>query len=80
MEAGYILLCCVFILIGMITGMYIEKRKFSHRDVVGSLNIDTGNRGSRYDMFLALEIPLTDVVTRKHVIFKVNLVTRNSHK
>lgn len=81
MEAGFIVAgIALSFIVGVILGMRLEKRRFDHNDVVGTLHFDSSDPNTRCDVFSEFEVPLTYVVTRDYVIFKVNLLAQNSHE
>lgn len=81
MEAGFILAgIALSFIAGCILGMRLEKRRFDRDDVVGTLHFDSSDPNNRCDVFSEFEVPLTHVVSRDYVIFKVNLLAQNSQK
>ena len=79
MEAGFIALVAIVTLVGIIVGVSIERARNRRRDVKGVLNVDRSDPNYGSELFLALEVPVEDVVSQKYVTFAVNVI-RNSQK
>lgn len=79
MEAGFIALAVAMTLVGIIVGVRIERVRNRRRDVKGVLNVDCSDPNYGSELFLALEVPVEEVVSQKYVTFAVNVI-RNSQK
>lgn len=81
MEAGLILLMVlalvVAIAIGTIIGHLLTKRRYEQdtRYTQGTLNVDCGDPEFEPGLFLALSIPVKDVISRKYVNLDVNVIS-----
>lgn len=80
MEAGFILLLIVAIVVGVAVGMFIGralvKRRYERETehTQGILNVDCGDPEFEPSLYLNLNVPIADVVSRKHVMFSVNVM------
>lgn len=74
MEAGFIVLLISVAIICLFAGICIEKARTKRRDVQGILNVDCNDLDSGPGLFLALEVPIAEVTSRKHVTFRVNVM------
>ena len=81
MEAGLILLMVlaliIAIAIGVIIGYLLTKRRYEQdiRYTQGTLNIDCVDPEFEPGLFLALSMPVKDVVSRKYVSLDVNVMS-----
>lgn len=79
MEAGFIALAVAMTLVGIIVGVRIERVRNRRRDVKGVLNVCRSDPDYGSELFLALGVPVEEVVSQKYVTFAVNVI-RNSQK
>lgn len=83
MEAGFIALLIVMTLIGILAGMLVEKTKTKRRDnrvIAGTLNVVMDDPDSGPDLFLALDVPIADIASRRLAVFSVNILQDDSHE
>lgn len=72
MEAGFIALIVLTAIICIVAGIHIEKARVKRRDVSGVLNVIYSDLEPQ--LFLQLEVPIEDVVSRKQATFDVNII------
>lgn len=86
MEAGFIVLLVLVAAVSIVAGLLIGrsqiKRRYSKdtRYTQGVLNVDCSDPGFTPNLFLGLTVPVKDVVSRKYVIFDVNVMLQDSQK
>lgn len=87
MEPGIIIIIavCTVILgfvIGTIFGHSRSNRKFKQdtQYTQGTLNVDNSDPEFGAGLFLALGVPVTEVMSRKYVSLDVNIIDENSHE
>lgn len=86
MEPGFIALVVVMTIIGVVVGLIIGKQITQRRYLrdtqytQGTLNIDCGDSEFEPGIFLALGVPVMDVITRKYVNLDVNVLNKKSHE
>lgn len=80
MEAGFVILLLVVACVFTVVGMYIERLRFDRQDIQGDLNVYCDDPHCEPGLFLGLTVPINDVVSRKHVIFNVNVIQDHSHE
>lgn len=87
MEPGFIaLIVIVTAIIGIIVGFMFGKKAAKRRYLrdtqytQGTLNIDCSDPEFGTGIFLALGVPIKDVVTRKYVNLDVNVLLKKSHE
>ena len=78
MEAGIVMLVLMFI-IGL-AFLYVHKILNKHKTSQGVLNVDYSDPVDGPYLFLELKVPITDVVSKKQVIFDVNVTSYLSQK
>ena len=87
MEPGFIALIIITsivicVVVGLIVGKKIAQRRY-HSDTQysqGTLNIDNSDPEFGTGIFLALGVPVIDIMTRKYVILDVNVLKKKSHE
>lgn len=87
MGAGFVIIVAIGalifgVLIGVFLGQVKANRKYK-QDVLysqGTLNIDCVDPEFEPGLFLALNVPVTDVVSRKYVTLDVNVLLKNSQE
>lgn len=86
MEPGFIALIVITAVIGVVVG-FIFGKKTAKRQYLsdtqytqGTLNIDCGDSEFEPGIFLALGVPVMDVITRKYVNLDVNVLNKKSHE
>ena len=87
METGFIIVIAASsIILGVVIGMIIGQSK-AHRRFTqdtqysqGTLNVDNSDPEFDPGLFLALGVPVADVVSRKYIVLDVNVITQNSHE
>lgn len=90
MEAGFILLFIVVVIavvaisvrigIGIGRSQIMKRYSSETQYTQGILNVDCSDPAFEPGLFLGLAIPVTDVVTRKYIVFDVNVLTGDSRK
>lgn len=80
METGMVLLVLALIIgllvLGLVGYISVDKPKASQ----GVLNVDYSDPTDGPYMFLELKVPIADVVSKKQVIFDVNITNYLSQK
>lgn len=86
MEAGFIVLMILMLIVGVTSGFLIGKRKAEQRYLQdtqftqGTLNVDCSDPEFEPDLFLGLGVPVKDIATRKYVMLDVKVMLQNSQK
>ena len=80
METGFIALIVLTAIICTAVGVLIGRSTTKPRGPQGIINVDCDDQGKGPELFLALTVPIADVVSRKRVIFDVNVIRHNSQK
>ena len=86
MEPGFIVLIVIMTIIGVIVGLIIGKKTSKRRYLndtqytQGTLNVDCSESDFKPDIFLALGVPVNDVIARKYVALDVNVFQKKSHE
>jgi hypothetical protein len=86
MEAGFIALAILMLVVGVVVGMLVGKTRAERRYAKdtqytqGTLNIDCSEPEFEPGLFLGLAIPVKDVVSRKYIMLDVNVMLQDSHK
>lgn len=86
MESGYITLLVLAIFIGITVGFIFgklqAKRRYMHdtKYTQGTLNVDCVDPEYEPGLFLALAVPIKDVVHRKYIALDINVILQNSQK
>lgn len=80
MEAGFIALIALAVTLGIVIGMHIKKTDKTPDSFQGVLNVSYDPRYGSPDLFLNLQVPVEEVISRKHVAFYVNVIHPNSQK
>lgn len=86
MEPGFIICIVIMTIIGVVVGLIIGKKIAKRRYLndtqysQGTLNIDNSDPEFGAGIFLALGVPVKDVMTRKYVILDVNVLQKKSHE
>lgn len=86
MEAGFIVTILIVGIVGVVVGFVIGKRTSERRYAQdtqytqGTINIDCSDPEFEPGIFLGLAVPVRDVVSRKYVMFDVNVMNQDSHK
>ena len=80
MEAGFIALIVLVAIVCTLVGIYIGKTRTQQQGVQGVLNVDRSDPQYAPELFLALTVPIEDIVSQKHVVFSVNVIRQNSQK
>lgn len=86
MEAGFIVLLILVAVIGVISGLLIGRSQIKRRYSLdtqytqGVLNVDCSDPEFAPGLFLGLTVPVRDVMSRKYVMFNVNVMLQNSQK
>lgn len=86
MEPGFIILIVIMTIIGVVVGLLVGK-KIAIRQFLsdtqytqGTLNIDCSDPEFEPGIFLALGVPVNEVMTRKYINFDVNVLVEKSHE
>lgn len=86
MEAGFIVLgvlvVVVGVAIGMIIGKSIAERRYTRETqyTQGTLNVDCSDPEFEPGLFLGLAVPVRDIVSRKYVVLDVDVFSHDSRK
>lgn len=87
MEAGFVILIATgFLILGIVIGMFLGHSKADRkykRDTLysqGTLNVDNSDPEFEPGLFLALAVPVADVISRKYVTLDVNVMLQNSQE
>lgn len=81
MEAGFTALISIACLvIGLLVGMISKRSAQPTRPVQGILNVDCTIPEEGPGLFLALTVPVDDIVSSKQVTFDVRVHRANSQK
>ena len=80
MDAGFIALGVMLsLLVGVAIGWFVGRRKTNSSGSQGILNVDCDDSESP-NFFVAFTVPVQDVISRKTVMFEVNILRTNSQK
>lgn len=71
MEVGII--AVLLMAIGIVAGMFIERSRKVHKETQGILIVDCSDPADGPYLFLELDVPVADVVSRKQASFTVNV-------
>lgn len=74
MEAGLIALIVLAAIICLLLGVNIVRTKAKHNCVQGTLNVDCRDSENGPCLFLALDVPIEEVTTKKQVLFDVRII------
>ena len=87
MEAGFVILIATgSLILGIVIGMFLGHSKTDRkykRDTLycqGTLNVDNSDPEFEPGLFLALGVPVSDVILRKYVTLDVNVMLQNSQE
>jgi hypothetical protein len=80
MGAGLIAVIVVLAIICVVAGVWFERIRVKRQGIHGTLNVDCSDPHNGTGLFLALDVPISDVVSRKRVVFNVSVIRRNSHE
>lgn len=80
MEAGFIMFVILTAIICTVVGIHIGKKKAIRQDIQGVLNVDYDYLEGNPYLFLQLEVPIEEIVSRKQAVFDVNVIRCNSQK
>lgn len=86
MEAGFIALLALTLIIGVAVGLLIGKKIAERRYInetqytQGTLDVDCSDSEFGPSLFLGLAVPVKDVIKRKYITFDVNVLFKNSHE
>ena len=86
MEPGYIVFIVIMTIVGVVAGLIIGQKSAQRlylRDTEytqGTLNIDCSDPEFGPGIYLGLGVPVKDVISRKYIIFDVNVVLEKSHE
>ena len=73
MEAGFIALAIIRLIIGVVGGMFIEKSKIKHRATQGSIIVDCSDPEDGPYMFAQYTIPVSEILSRKQVLLDIEI-------
>lgn len=82
MEAGFVALFIVVIVVSVVLGMFIEKhrsKRLSDRTVQGDLNVHYDPEYG-HQMYLQISVPVESIIDQKQVTFNVRTFQLNSQK
>lgn len=74
MEAGIIVAIVIAVAVGLVIGMCIERSKTNKVESQGIIYVYCGNQGDMPSLLLEYGVPIDDIVSRKRVIFDVNVI------
>ena len=81
MEAGLVvLIAIVSVISGIILGVILGRIMTRRRDVQGILYIDYNDHTREPGLFLAATAPVSEIASRKHTTFEVDVIGQNSQK
>lgn len=87
MEAGFVILIATgSLILGIVIGMFLGQSKADRkykRDTLysqGTLNVDNSDPEFEPGLFLALGVPVSDVISRKYVKLDVKVMLQNSQE
>ena len=86
MEAGFIALAILMLIIGVVVGTLVGKSIANRRYMretqytQGTLNVDCSDPEFEPGLFLGLAVPVKDVISRKYVMLDVNVFSHGSRK
>lgn len=70
----------VGLLIGIVVGVFIVRKRTKTEDTHGILNVDCSDPADGAYLYLELTVPIPEVADRKRVTFDVNLIQDISQK
>ena len=79
MEAGFVLLVIFMTLVGIVIGVFIGKAKRRHDEIDGILVVDYDSDGEPYP-YLNPKVSISDIISRKRVVFNVKHIRQYSQK
>ncbi len=81
MEAGFVALISIAsLIIGLLIGVFSKRSAKPMRTAQGILNVDCTSPEDGPGLFLALNVPVDEIVTSKQVTFDVRIHRANSQK
>ena len=80
MELGFIAITVVMTILGVIAGLLIGKCNTRTKETQGVLNVDYSDPEDGPYLFLELNTPIADVVSREQVVLDVAVTQYVSHK
>lgn len=79
MEAGFIVLAVVMVVLGAIFGVYVERSRIKRCETQGVLYVAYDEYGTP-ELFTNLSTTIEDIASKKLAIFSVNVLRNNSHE
>lgn len=80
MELGFVASAVVALAVGIVLGVYIEKRHAKRRYSKGILHVDYGDPEDMPNIYLEPIVPVSDIASQKQVIFDVKVIRYISHE
>lgn len=80
METGYIILAIITAVIGVLFGMRVERSKSNSSETQGTIYAYYGDSDSNPSLLLEYNVPISDIASRKRVLFNVVVIDKNSHE
>lgn len=82
MEAGLIALIVLVVILGVGTVVYMLTRKAGSksRSTIGILHVTCRDSDGEPGLFLALNVPVEEIISEKQVLLDVNVIRQNSQK
>lgn len=80
MEAGFIILVIMAGVIGLVIGILIGKTSDKNKATQGILNVDYSDPDDGPYLFLELNTPIAEIVSREQAIFDVRNIASNTHE
>jgi hypothetical protein len=80
MEAGIVIAIIAVVGLFVVLGLFVYRTKGKPKAAQGILNVDYSDPIDGPYFFLQLKVPVSDVVSKKQVVFDVNITNYISQK
>lgn len=74
MEAGFIALAVIMLVVGVLVGIRIGANRKFRDESRGILSVYQSDPKANPELFLTLTVPAEDVTSRKYVLFDVHVI------
>ena len=74
MEIALVFVAIACGIIGLTVGLVIGRNRKAKDETRGILHVDSSESANSPGLYLTLTVPIDDVVSRKHVLFDVNVI------